>query len=80
MWCEHLHLNSSHHSLLRSWSQEDLRGDVEGLVRCYQSPQQNHPLTQHHHSPCLIFPLFLLRLKGPSGNSSTLLVKQVNFI
>lgn len=63
MWCEHLHLNSSNYSFIQSGSQVDL-GDVEGLVRCYQSPQLNHPLTQCHHSPCLISPLILLRLKG----------------
>lgn len=34
-----------HYALIQSGSQVDLGGDVEGLVRCYQSSQLNHPLT-----------------------------------
>lgn len=32
-----------HYALIQSGSQVDLGGDVEGLVRRYQSPQLNHP-------------------------------------
>lgn len=39
-----------HYVLIQSGSQVDLGGDVEGLVRCYQSSQLNHPLNYNHPS------------------------------
>lgn len=48
-----------YYALIQSGSQVDLGGDVEGLVRCYQSPQLNHPRNQNHHSFHSYFSLIL---------------------